>query len=121
MDRGRLLKEQRESCIVKSTIKKKKADGTISYTGNRFLKGTQSYPIAFGLRILRVLPQLWSSATSPPSPPWQDAASLFAASPVLDVWKEAKLLDACVYLRGNRYLRPTQRWKNAFPDKMWYE
>ena len=121
LDRGRLLKEQRASCIVKSAIKKTKSDGKVSYTGSKFLKGTQSYPIAFGLRILRYLPQLWSSASSPPSPPWQDAASLFAATPFLDTWKEAKLLDACIYLRGSQHLRPTQRWKNVFPEKIWDE
>lgn len=40
LDRGKLSKSQRESCIVKTTSKKRK-NGKTTYSGNRFLKGTQ--------------------------------------------------------------------------------
>lgn len=120
LDRGKLLKQQRDSCIVKSTVKKKKADGSYSYSGNKHLKSTQTYPISFGLRILRELPQLWSCPSAPPSPRFQDAALLFQAAEMTD-WSEAQLLSACIYLRGNKHLKPTKRWKNAFPEAMWEE
>ena len=41
LDRGKLRKSQREGCIVKTTTKKVK-NGKVSYSGTRFLKGTQS-------------------------------------------------------------------------------
>ncbi|CAK9055488.1 unnamed protein product, partial [Durusdinium trenchii] len=40
LDRGRLTKAHRKGCI-KSTNRKVKTDGKISYSGNRWLKGTQ--------------------------------------------------------------------------------
>ena len=40
LDRGKLSKSQRESCIVKTTTKKKK-NGKATFSGNKFLKGTQ--------------------------------------------------------------------------------
>ena len=39
LDRGKLSKSQRESCIVKTTSKKK--NGKATFSGNKFLKGTQ--------------------------------------------------------------------------------
>ena len=40
LNRGVLSKKEREKCIVKTT-KKKVKDGKSSFSGNRFLKGTQ--------------------------------------------------------------------------------
>lgn len=40
LNRGVLSKKKREKCIVKTTQKKVK-DGKTSFSGNRFLKGTQ--------------------------------------------------------------------------------
>jgi hypothetical protein len=40
LNRGVLSKKEREKCIVKTTQKKVK-DGKASFSGNRFLKGTQ--------------------------------------------------------------------------------
>ena len=40
LNRGVLSKKEREKCIVKTTQKKVK-DGKTSFSGNRFLKGTQ--------------------------------------------------------------------------------
>ena len=43
LDRGKLTKAKREACIVKTTIKKKKKGNKTVFTGNRFLKKTQSF------------------------------------------------------------------------------
>ena len=44
LDRGFLRKKARDSCVVKTTTKKKRADGKRTYSGNRWLKGTQPGP-----------------------------------------------------------------------------
>lgn len=41
INKGRLLKAERQSCTVQTVTKKRKADGKVVYSGNRFLKGTQ--------------------------------------------------------------------------------
>ena len=44
LDRGKLSKQQRDACVVKTTVKTRKADGSYWYSGNRFLKQTQPTP-----------------------------------------------------------------------------
>jgi hypothetical protein len=44
LDRGFLRKKARDSCVVKTTTKKRRADGKRTYSGNRWLKGTQPGP-----------------------------------------------------------------------------
>ena len=45
LDRGRLSKAQQEKCIVKTTKRKVGQKGKVSFSGNRYLKGTQSGPL----------------------------------------------------------------------------
>lgn len=86
-----------------------------------FSKNIRSYPIAFGLRIMRYLPKLRAGATGwPPLDEQgggQDAISMFRAMPMgPDNWSEASLLDVVKYLRGSIHLRLPQDWKDAFPE-----
>lgn len=115
LNRGKLTKEQRESCVVTTTTKKKVGNKT-TYAGNKFLKGTQSYPIAFGLRMLRLLPRLCLTAAGQPVVAAADAPSVFFETPWGDCWPEANVLQACIYMRGSFHLRASSRWKVVFPE-----
>lgn len=113
LNRGTLTKVQRESCVV-TTVDKKRVGNKVSYSGNKNLKRTQSYPVAFGLRILRLLPHFFPAdvvemdCTS-------DAPSVFHVQPWGDCWPEAKVFEACVYMRGSLHLATSARWKSVFP------
>ena len=82
----------------------------------------RSYPVAFGLRILRYLPQLRASSMGwPPvlgnSEP--DGLSLFKQMPIdSDSWSEVLLGDAVAYIRGSIHLKLPQHWKSAFPTEI---
>ncbi|CAK8988995.1 unnamed protein product [Durusdinium trenchii] len=104
LDRGKLSKAMRESCIVKTT-KKVNKNGKITFSGNKFLKQTQPDPIAFGLRVVRCLPHFLRCVAAPPQPKVEmEVPQLFALTDVADTWPEAGLLDACMYLRGSKHL-----------------
>ena len=121
LDRGILSKKARESCVLKTTTKTKKGKKT-QFQGNRWLKSTQSYPISFGLRIQRFLPQLQKNGQGqpvlPPKPPggWDVPARFAALEWEPDAWAEASLLEACKYMRGSTHLRVPDRWKRVFPE-----
>lgn len=82
----------------------------------------RSYPVAFGLRILRFLPELRSGSTGcPPLPatPEPDAPTLFMETSMgPDNWSEAKLFDAVRYVRGSIHLRCTDRWYAVLPKQL---
>lgn len=117
LNRGVLTKKQREACKVQTTNKKWK-DGKWAFSGNRHSKRTQSYPIPFGLRILRLLPkllqQVWSYKLSDAAAS-ADAPKLFSSTLWGDQWQEASLLEVAIYLRGSIHLRASPRWKETFP------
>ena len=152
LDRGFLRKKARDSCVVKTTTKKKRADGKRTYSGNRWLKGTQpgphqesffadlracrsmqkvfpctnskmcrSYPVAFGLKVQRILPKLLAKCSGPSPLPSEPANSHEAPAMFQqmdfgpDTWSEAKLMECCVYMRGSKHLAVPERWKSAFP------
>ena len=48
INKGWLSKAQRQSCTVQTANKKRKADGKVVYSGNRFLKGTQPLGCSLG-------------------------------------------------------------------------
>ena len=82
---------------------------------------TRSYPIAFGLRILRHLPKLCAGATGLPPlkrSTEQVAVDLFKALPMEDNWSVAKLIDAIRYLRGSIHLRLPNHWRQVFPAEI---
>ena len=98
------------------TVKKKNKGTKTSYSGTRHLKNTQSYPVAFGLHIQRCLPFLCSSGTGQPaSESHQSGPDLFLSHEWGDLWPEAKVLDACIYMRGSIHLKVSARWKAVFP------
>ena len=147
-----MRKAQRDSCVVRTTRKKIK-NGRATYSGTKFLKGTQcnaqlwkmqcsaklskhglmsptlgygtvllrSYPVPFGLCVLRCFPDFCRDAARPHVAEPEDAPQLFHSTEVGDTWPEADLISACVYLRGSKHLRVSERWKAAFPTSMWAE
>ena len=48
LDRGFLQKKAREKCVVKTATKKKTKSGKVSYSGTKWLKGTQCRPQLLG-------------------------------------------------------------------------
>lgn len=113
LNRGILTKAQRESCVV-TTVNKKKVGNKVSYSGNKHLKKTQSYPIAFGLKILRLLPHFFPADVVEIDGAGE-APLVFHMQPWGDCWCEAKVLEACVYMRGSIHLATSARWKSVFP------
>jgi hypothetical protein len=81
----------------------------------------RSYPVPFGLRVLRCFQDFCQDVARPPVAEPEDAPQLFQAAEVGDTWPEADLLSVCVYLRGSKHLRVSERWKAAFPTSMWAE
>ena len=119
LDRGVLSKKARAGCVLKTTTKTRKGNKT-QFQGNRWLKGTQSYPISFGLRILRFLPQLQKHGQGQPVLPqdacgWDAPAQFEALEWNPEEWSEAYILEACIYMRGSTNLRVPDRWKRVFP------
>ena len=47
-----------------------------------------------------------------------DALNLFSVSEWKDLWPEAKVLEACIYLRGGIHLNASRRWKSVFPTEI---
>ena len=80
----------------------------------------RSYPIAFGLRVQRILPKLLQKkSTAPrlatePAEGW-NAPAMFQRLNFEDSWAEAELVESCIYLRGSVHLKVPARWKRAFP------
>ena len=80
----------------------------------------RSYPIAFGLRVQRILPKLLQKkSTAPrlatePAEGW-NAPAMFQRLNFEDSWAEAELMESCIYLRGSVHLKVPARWKRAFP------
>ena len=81
----------------------------------------RSYPIAFGLRILRFLPKICAGATGLPplaTSTEQVAVDMFKALPTEDNWSGANLEDVIRYLRGSIHLRLPEYWKQVFPTEI---
>lgn len=110
---------KRSERLAKSKLhtNKKWKNGKWAFSGNRHLKKTQSYPIPFGLRILRLLPrlrqQVWSYKLNDAAA--DDAPKRFSSTLWGDQWQEASLLEVAIYLRGSIHLRASPRWKETFP------
>ena len=140
LDRGRLTRHQREACLVKPTDKKV-VNGKVVYTGNKFLKSTQrsperclfhafalssscpvllrSYPIPFGLRVLRLFGSFTKAVPRDVFPKMLeeiDVPLVFGSAKWGD-WSEADLMSCCLYLRGSTHLKISPRWRAVFPDR----
>lgn len=116
-NRGVLRKKDRLDCI--KTTKRVFKNGRWSYSGTKFLKGTQSYPLPFGLHVVGLVPQLSAQAHWPEKEDVPiDALNLFSVSEWKDLWPEAKVLEACIYLRGGIHLNASRRWKSVFPTEI---
>ena len=76
----------------------------------------RSYPIPFGLRVLRLMRQTVGQHAGCPDDTCEDATALFHKTAWNDLWPEAKVLDACVYMRGCIHLEASDRWKAVFPS-----
>ena len=100
------------------TCTRKWINGKWSYAGNKHLKKTQSYPIAFGLAVLRRLPDfVRGPAGCPEISELEDATKAFAAMPWGDLWREADIISACAYIRGGKHLNTSFRWKQVYPTE----
>ena len=79
----------------------------------------RSYPVAFGLKVQRMLPKLLAKCSGPPALPFERhvlAPAMFQQMDFgPDTWSEAKLMECCVYMRGSKHLVVPERWKSAFP------
>ena len=84
----------------------------------------RSYPIAFGLKVQKILPKLVSSNNGcfkvPPAPPggWNVPLLFQRMNFGRDNWSEARLLEACRYVRGCKNLEVPHRWKRVFPQEL---
>ena len=115
LNRGVLRAADRQGCFVKTTNRKRKGNKWV-YSGNKNLKKTQSYPVPFGLKVLRILPRLISSPVGGPVPPAVcDGPKVFAEKQWDDLWCEANVLESCIYMRGSLHLAASARWKDVFP------
>ena len=100
---------------MKTTNRKRKGNKWV-YSGNKNLKKTQSYPVPFGLKVLRILPRLISSPVGGPvAPAVCDGPQVFAEKQWGDLWSEANVLESCIYMRGSLHLAASSRWKDVFP------
>ena len=75
----------------------------------------RSYPLPFGLRVMRLVSQTKNFQVGSPPELTGDAPATFQALEWGDPWPEARLLEACVYLRGSVHLVTSTRWKYVFP------
>ena len=79
----------------------------------------RSYPIAFGLRVQRILPNLTRSNSGRPCltglAQWDAPLAFQRLSFQENSWLEAKLMESALYLRGSLHLRVPYRWKRVFP------
>ena len=80
----------------------------------------RSYPISFGLKVQRILPQLVAGAHGKPVLPCEVPAGWMqlmfkATSFVENNWPEAKLMESCLYIRGSNHLNVPDSWKGVFP------
>ena len=77
------------------------------------------YPLRFGLRMLRLLPQLQKAkASMQPVPSDLDAKTVFASSTFADLWSDAQMEDCIRYVRGNRSLAIPEEWRAMLPDAL---
>lgn len=142
LDRGVLSKSLRASCPIKTCKKTRRPDGTTGYAGTKNLKATQplnqkylfwrhfraqmlrnkccrSYPIPFGLYILKVTPQLVKTGTGKPSATGDGRFGLEVFKRIdMQDWPEADCSASCRYVRGSKGLMVPDRWKRAFPLSM---
>lgn len=78
------------------------------------------YPPHFGLRLVKLFPQLIASRSDPPEIPAKlanmDTQSFFdSLSWNSDCWEDGNLVSALAYLRGNKSLN-LKGWRSSFPE-----
>lgn len=84
----------------------------------------RTYPIAFGLRVQRLLKTFVKHRSEPtklPNEPpegWNVPLMFQRMSFKSTNWSEARLRECCIYLRGSKGLNVPQRWKNVFPTDL---
>lgn len=83
---------------------------------------SRSYPIAFGLRVQRLLPRVTRGNGGPPCLPSEpmggwDAPAAFADLLFSNGWLEARLFEAAQYVRGSKHLNLPLRWRQVFPQE----
>lgn len=149
LDRGKLCKERRAelASLGMKTTKTYKSEGKTKFSGSKHLRETQSgtkprrfpafsylsyvcrpsfqpvprvYPPQFGLRLVRLFPDLcasreiWDADQGSMS---MSTESLFSTMEWGDLWEEAKAVDVLIYLRGNLHL-DLGPWRELFPASL---
>lgn len=71
------------------------------------------YPFRFGLRVLRILPQLQATGcrSFPEPPPKFDPLRCYMEQDFTDLWTDAAVPQVLRYLRGNVNLRIPESWR----------
>lgn len=74
----------------------------------------RTYPYRFGLRILRVLPELMRTGckTIPPCPNDFNPLALYQSLEFSDWWQDAGMIEVLQYLRGNCNLSIPPEWRD---------
>lgn len=99
-------------------------DGNVSKSMKYGLVSTAQLDIAFGWKVQRILPKLLASNNGcfkvPPAPPggWNVPLMFQRMNFGRDNWSDAKLMEACIYVRGCKSLEVPHRWKRAFPQQL---
>ena len=78
------------------------------------------YPYRFGLRMLRILPQLQADAATkhfPEIPEGLEAVAIYQAQQFDDLWGDACVLECIEYIRGNKYLKIPNEWEQVLLPK----
>lgn len=71
------------------------------------------YPYRFGLRVLRILPQLQADGCKafPPMPETFDPLEWYKTQMFDDHWGDANIAECIWYIKGNKYLNIPFEWK----------
>lgn len=74
------------------------------------------YPYRFGLRMLRILPDLRSGSgcSFPDMPKDFDPLEEFFSQDAEDAWEDAGVPEVLDYLRGNKSLKIPREWREQF-------
>ena len=77
----------------------------------------RNYPPKFGLKLLRMFPELLTDRHHPaklsPQTRQQDALQMFRELDLGDMWQDAAMGEVLVYLRGNKHLLMPAAWKEV--------
>ncbi|CAK9002223.1 unnamed protein product [Durusdinium trenchii] len=114
---GKLRGWDYESSKYKSSrtaITKVDQDGKKTFQGcKKQLKDSQTYPYRFGLRVLRILPDLIKTGCKelPACPEDFDPLTNYCCQSFTDLWDDAHMCEVLQYLRGNTNLNIPAEWK----------